>query len=116
MLPLSLSFCLKIIKSKKENRKIKIGSMQLRANGRFLAEHGNEKGICKVIIDAYTNVLLGVTLLGGVNSEMIYGAAAMIEAEFRVKDIKDIIFPHPTVSELIPWIFADLKKILPESV
>jgi dihydrolipoamide dehydrogenase len=85
----------------KEGRKIKVSSLQMRANGRFLAEHGNEKGICKVIVDAESNLLLGVTLIGGVNSEIIYGVAAMIEAEFRVKDIKDIVFPHPTVSEII---------------
>jgi dihydrolipoamide dehydrogenase len=85
----------------KEGRKVKVGTLQMRANGRFIAEHGNEKGICKVIVDSNTNLLLGVTLLGGVNSEIIYGVAAMIEAEFRIKDIKDIIFPHPTVSEII---------------
>lgn len=95
--------------AKKENINVKIGSMQMRANGRFLAEHGNEKGICKVIVDADTNVLLGVTLLGGVNSEMIYGAVAMIEAEFRVKDIKDIIFPHPTVSEIFKDVIWEIN-------
>ena len=73
----------------------------MRANGRFIAEHGNEKGFCKVIVDAESDVLLGVTILGGINSEIIYGAAAMIEAELRIKDIKEIIFPHPTVSEII---------------
>jgi dihydrolipoamide dehydrogenase len=87
--------------AKKEGRKVKVSSLQMRANGRFVAEHGNEKGICKVIVDQDSNVLLGVTLLGGVNSEIIYGAAAMIESEFRVKDIKDIVFPHPTISEII---------------
>jgi len=85
----------------KEGRKVKVGTLQMRANGRFIAEHGNEKGICKVIVDSNTNLLLGVTLFGGVNSEIIYGVAAMIEDEFRIKDIKDIIFPHPTVSEII---------------
>ena len=31
---------------------------------------------------------------------MIYGAAAMIEAEFRVKEIRELVFPHPTVVEV----------------
>ncbi len=87
--------------AKKKGNNIKVSFLQMRANGRFLAEHGNEKGICKIIVDADSYILLGITLLGGSNSEIIYGAAAMIEAEFRVKDIKDIIFPHPTVSEII---------------
>jgi len=87
--------------AKEQGRKIKVKSLQMRVNGRFLAEHGSENGICKVIVDSESDVLLGVTILGGVNSEIIYGAAAMIEAELRVKDIKEIIFPHPTVSEII---------------
>lgn len=87
--------------AQEQGRKIRVGSLQMRANGRFLAEHGNEKGICKVIVDAESDVLLGVAMLGGVNSEIIYGAATMIESELRVKDIKEIIFPHPTVSEII---------------
>jgi dihydrolipoamide dehydrogenase len=80
---------------------IKTTTMQLRANGRFYAEHGNEKGLCKVVVDADTDLLLGVFILGGVSSEIIHSAAVMIESELRVKDIKEIIFPHPTVSEAI---------------
>ena len=37
-------------------------------------------------------------------------AAAMIEAQLRVQDAKQIIFPHPTVSEIIRetiWEFKD---------
>ncbi len=44
---------------------------------------------------------MGVHMLGGGCSELIFGAAAMIESELRVKDIKEIIFPHPTVSEIL---------------
>jgi dihydrolipoamide dehydrogenase len=81
---------------------VKAATMQMRANGRFLAEHGKQSlGLCKVVVDAKTNMLKGVHLLGGTCSEMIYGVAAMIEAELRVQDIQDIIFPHPTVSEII---------------
>ncbi len=87
--------------AKVEGYNIKVSSMQLRANGRFYAEHGNEKGLCKVIVDADTDLLLGVFLLGGVSSEIIHSAAVMIESELRVKDIKEIIFPHPTVSEAV---------------
>ena len=87
--------------AKNKGYTIKVSSMQLRANGRFYAEHGNEKGLCKIIVDADTDLLLGVFLLGGVSSEIIHSAAVMIESELRVKDIKEIIFPHPTVSEAI---------------
>ncbi len=81
---------------------IKTATMQMRANGRFLAEYGKQApGLCKVVVEADTNILKGVQLLGAACSEMIYGVAAMIEAELRVQDIQEIIFPHPTVSEII---------------
>ncbi len=87
--------------AKEKGYNVRTASIQLRANGRFYAEHGNEKGICKVVVDADTDLLLGVFLLGGISSEIIHSAAIMIESELRVKDIKEIIFPHPTVSEAI---------------
>jgi dihydrolipoamide dehydrogenase len=81
---------------------VKTATMQMRANGRFLAEYGKKSpGLCKIVVDAETNILKGVHLMGAACSEMIYGAAAMIEAELRVHDIQEIIFPHPTVSEII---------------
>ncbi len=80
---------------------VKSAAMQMRANGRFLAEHGKEAGMCKVIADADTDMILGVHMIGAVCSEMIGTAAAAIEAELRTKDMREIIFPHPSVSEII---------------
>ncbi len=88
--------------AKEKGIEVKTASLQMRANGRFLAEHGKKAGgLCKVVVDADTDVLLGVHLVGGMSSEIIYGAAAMIESELRVGEIKEIIFPHPSVSEII---------------
>lgn len=81
---------------------VKSQTVQMRSNGRFLAEQGKRAGgLVKVIADATTNVILGVHLLGPYSSEMIWGAAALIEAELRIQDVKEIVFPHPSVSELI---------------
>ncbi len=83
-------------------RKVTVGKLPLKASGRFLAENDSRApGFCKVLVDADTQVLLGVHMLGGPCGEIIYGAAAMIEAELRVQDIRDIVFPHPTVSEIV---------------
>ena len=65
--------------------------------------------MCKVVVDAQTHVLLGVQMIASACSEIIYGAASMIEDEFRAQDIQDVIFPHPTVSE----IFKDTLYGLP---
>lgn len=87
--------------AKEKGLEIKTASMLMRGNGRFFAENGKSGGLCKVVVDARSDILLGVHLLGAQCSEMIAGAAAMIEAELRVSEIKEIIYPHPSVSEII---------------
>ncbi len=70
-------------------------------SGRYVAENEGGDGICKVLIDKKYRKLIGVHMIGNYASEIIWGAGALIEAEMRVKDIKEIVFPHPTVSEII---------------
>ena len=78
--------------------------------GRFVAENEGADGICKIIIDKKKRNIIGVHMLGSYASEIIWGAAEMIEAQLRVTDARQIIFPHPTVSEIIRetlWEFSD---------
>lgn len=87
--------------AKEQGRRIKTGTYQMKNNSRFYAEHGKSAGLCKVVADAETDVILGVHLVGGISSELISGAAVIIEAELRVDEIKEIIYPHPSLSEVI---------------
>jgi dihydrolipoamide dehydrogenase len=81
---------------------IKKASMPLRVSGRFCAENGfAAPGAVKVIADAGTGVILGVHVVGSYASEIIWGGAALIEQELRVADVKELIFPHPSVCEAI---------------
>ena len=78
--------------------------------GRFVAENEGMDGLCKVIVDKKRRTVLGVHLIGAYTGEMIWGAAEMIEMQLRVTDARQIIFPHPTVSEIIRetlWEFKD---------
>ncbi len=88
--------------AKEAGHAVETASLPLLMSGRFLAENGKKgPGQVKVVIDADTRVLLGVHMFGGICSEIIWGVAAMIEAELRVEDIQEIVFPHPTVGEVI---------------
>jgi dihydrolipoamide dehydrogenase len=87
--------------ARKEGRRVVTSVLDMKANGRFVAENDKVRGLCKLIVDADTKVLIGVQMIGPSTSEIIYGAAAMMEAELRVQDIREIIFPHPTVSEIL---------------
>ena len=69
--------------------------------GRFIAENEGKDGFCKVVIGKKYREILGIHLVGGACSEMIWGACALIEAQLRVQDVEEIVFPHPTVSEII---------------
>lgn len=84
--------------AKAEGLPVTIAKWNLAANGRFLAEHTG-KGLIKAVLHAETRQLLGVAAIGGAVSEMAFGWAAAIEAEFRVDELKQLVFPHPTVSE-----------------
>ena len=78
--------------------------------GRFVAENEGADGLCKIIVDKKTRLILGVHLIGAYAGEMIWGGAQMLETQFRVTDGRQIIFPHPTVSEIIRevlWEFPD---------
>lgn len=70
-------------------------------SGRYMAENEGGDGICKVLVDKQYRKLIGVHMIGNYASEIIYGAGLMIETELRVDDIKELVFPHPTVSEVI---------------
>ena len=82
--------------------KVKTASVPMLVSGRFIAENGTKAtGTVKVVVDEQTDMILGVHILGPYASEMIWGAAALIENEMRVQDVKQMIFPHPTVCEAI---------------
>ncbi|MFA5447888.1 MAG: dihydrolipoyl dehydrogenase [Sphaerochaeta sp.] len=81
---------------------VKSQTIQMRSSGRFIAEEGKRAGgLVKVIAHQESGAIVGIHLLGSYASENIWGAAALIEAELRVQDVKEIVFPHPSVNELI---------------
>ena len=86
--------------AKEQGIPVKSGKMPMAASGRFLAEY-NGKGLAKLVVHAETEAILGVHIIGGASSEMIHGFTSMIESEARLAELKETIFPHPTVSELI---------------
>jgi dihydrolipoamide dehydrogenase len=69
-------------------------------SGRFVAENERGEGLCKVIADAQSHRVLGVHMLGNPCSEIIQGACIAIEQKMTVEQLKEVVFPHPTVSEI----------------
>ena len=69
-------------------------------SGRFVAENERGEGMSKIIVDAKSHQILGVHMLGNPCSEIIQSACIAIEKGLTVEQLKEVVFPHPTVSEL----------------
>ena len=69
-------------------------------SGRFVAENELGNGLCKLIIDEEAKII-GCHMLGNPASELIAIAGMAIEQELTVDDFRKVVFPHPTVSEII---------------
>lgn len=76
-------------------------TMSLRYSGRYIAENEGGDGIVKIIVGKKHKNILGVHMIGSYASEIIYGAAAMVAREMRVSDVRSLVFPHPSVCEVI---------------
>ena len=73
----------------------------MKMSGRYLAEVERGDGFCKLVIDTKKNTLVGCHMIGSYTSEMIFGVALMIEKQMPIDAIKELVFPHPTVGEVI---------------
>ena len=69
-------------------------------SGRFVAENELGNGLCKLIIDEEARII-GCHMLGNPASELITIAGMAIEQGLTVDDFRKVVFPHPTVSEII---------------
>ena len=70
-------------------------------SGRFMAENEGETGLCKMIIDAKNHSVLGVHMIGNPCSEFIAAASFAVRNGYTVPEMEQVVFPHPTVSEIL---------------
>jgi dihydrolipoamide dehydrogenase len=77
-----------------------IKQLPMAYSGRFVAENEQGNGICK-ILEGTDGTLLGIHIVGNSASEIIVIAGIAIEQGMKAEDLKTMIFPHPTVGEII---------------
>lgn len=78
----------------------KVAKLSMAYAGRFVAENEGGSGVCKVLVGEKHGEVIGVHMLGNPSSEIIYGACIAIEQEMTLKEMQEVVFPHPTVSEI----------------
>ncbi|MFT0762830.1 dihydrolipoyl dehydrogenase [Actinomyces sp. F1_1611] len=86
--------------AKAAGHNVTCATVPLVLSGRFVAENGlKAPGAVKLVADSQTRAVLGIHMLGPYAPETIWGAAGILESEFTVDDLRQVVFPHPTVSE-----------------
>ena len=70
-------------------------------SGRFVAENERGEGLCKILVSKADSTVLGVHMLGNPCSEIIQSACIAIEERMTAEQLRRVVFPHPTVSEII---------------
>lgn len=85
---------------KAEGMEIMIGQSFYRANGKALAL-GEPDGLCKLIFRKEDGLLIGAHIMGAQAADLAQQCADMMNRDTKLPELKDIIFGHPTVSEVI---------------
>ena len=70
-------------------------------SGRFMAENEGETGLCKLVINTKSQAVMGVHLVGNPCSEFIAAASFAVRMGYTVPEFRQVVFPHPTVSEIL---------------
>lgn len=83
------------------NLTTEVRKLPMTFSGRFMAENEGETGLCKMIIDASTQKVLGVHMIGNPCSEFVSAASFAVSNGYTVPEMAQIVFPHPTVSEIL---------------
>jgi len=79
----------------------KVAKLPMAYAGRFVAENEGGNGLCKVLTGEEHGEIIGVHILGNPCSEIIYGACMAIEQKMTIDELQKVVFPHPTVSEIL---------------
>ena len=85
---------------KKEGISYRKHQLPMAFAGRFVAENEMANGVCKILIGE-DDTLLGAHMLGNLASELIVVIAVAIERGIKAHELASVVFPHPTVGEII---------------
>ena len=80
---------------------VEVRKLPMTFSGRFMAENDGETGLCKMITDSRNNTIIGVHCIGNPCSEFIAAASCAVQNGYTPEDFQQVVFPHPTVSEIL---------------
>ena len=84
-----------------DTSKFTVKSIPMTFSGRFVAENEGEMGLVKMIIDNKSQSIIGVHMIGNPCSEFVAAASFAVRMGYTVPEFEQVVFPHPTVSEVL---------------
>ncbi|GAB4064812.1 FAD-containing oxidoreductase [Ancylobacter sonchi] len=94
--------------ARQTRRPLLIGKRPMSKVGRAV-EKAETLGFMKVVVDAQTQRILGAAILGTGGDEAIHGLLDIMNANVPCTVFQRAVPIHPTVSELIPTLLAEMK-------
>ena len=85
-------------KARAAGYEVRVGRFPFIGNGKAIAM-GEPDGLVKTVFDAKTGELLGAHMIGAEVTEMIQGYVIARSGELTEAELKETVFPHPTISE-----------------
>ncbi|HKL57214.1 MAG TPA: mercuric reductase [Sphaerochaeta sp.] len=95
--------------ARKEGKPFLVAKMQMSAISRA-KEKGETKGFIKVLVSKEDDTILGASVFGVGGDEIIGMFALAMEAKLGYQHLQNTVLPHPTVAELIPFMFSNLSE------
>jgi pyruvate/2-oxoglutarate dehydrogenase complex dihydrolipoamide dehydrogenase (E3) component len=95
---------------RKSGRRAMMATRPMTRVGRAV-EKGETQGFMKILVDSETKAILGAVILGTGGDEAIHSILDVMYAKAPYTTIQRAMHIHPTVSELIPTMLADLKPL-----
>ncbi|WP_319755613.1 mercuric reductase [uncultured Sphaerochaeta sp.] len=99
--------------SEKEAKKLKIPYLVATKEMATISrakEKDETKGRIKILVHKTNDTIIGAAVFGVGGDEVIGMIALAMQAGLRYQTIQDTVIPHPTVAELIPWVFSSLQS------
>jgi pyruvate/2-oxoglutarate dehydrogenase complex dihydrolipoamide dehydrogenase (E3) component len=87
-----------------------VGKRPMTKVGRAV-EKGETQGFMKVLVHAETDQILGASIVGVGGDEAIHCIITAMYAHQTAAFMRRNVFIHPTVAELIPTVFGELKPL-----
>jgi pyruvate/2-oxoglutarate dehydrogenase complex dihydrolipoamide dehydrogenase (E3) component len=93
--------------ARKTGKRLLIGRRPMTRVSRAV-EKGETQGFMKVVADADSKAILGAAILGTGGDEAIHGILDVMQAGAPYTTLQRTMHIHPTVSELIPTVIAEM--------